>query len=137
VDYLLEKYRKATGEKKGFLVVALSGRAGAGFIESIKKELSVRRAGGEGILLVPMFPREDKRICQKLAKQLDGCVAEDLSGRDLIAIMEKSNQVIGMRLHSLIFAFLAGVSFVGVGEDSKIESFCRENGGAYYTDQTV
>jgi polysaccharide pyruvyl transferase WcaK-like protein len=37
-------------------------------------------------------------------------------------------------LHSLIFAAAAGTPFVGFGSDPKIEAFCREHGGVFFTD---
>ena len=134
VDFLLKKYAPVTLNPKGFAVVSVRGGSGRGFIKSLSQRLFDICREGRSILFVPMFPKEDMRLTKRLAKSFDGRVAEALSGKDLAGIMARAAEVCGMRLHTLVFAFSAGISFVGIGEDSKIESFCRENGGRYYTD---
>ena len=117
-----------------FAVVTVNGRMGKGFLKLLSEQICELKHRGLDVILVPMFPKEDMRLTKRIAKELGGQVISVLSGRDLVGIMAKSEVVLGMRLHSLIFAFLAGVTFIGFGEDPKIEAFCRENGGYYYTD---
>ena len=85
-------------------------------------------------VFVPLFPKEDEFLCQNLAKEFGGCVAHGLSESDLVGLMNQSRCVASMRLHGLIFARSSGVPFVGFGEDPKIETYCREHGGHYWTE---
>ena len=91
---------------------------------------------GDGLIpvVVPMFPAEDKTFCRQLCRELGGVLAEGLTPAELIRLMRESEVVCGMRLHALVFASVAGVPFVGFGTDPKIEAFCRERGGVYFTD---
>ena len=84
-------------------------------------------------IFVPLFPKEDEFLCQKLALEFGGCVARGLSESDLVGLMRQCRCVASMRLHGLIFARCAEVPFVGFGEDPKIETYCREHGGRYWT----
>ena len=61
-------------------------------------------------------------------------VAEGVTESDTVGLMRSAKIVCGMRLHALVFAAAADVPFVGVGGDPKIEGFCRENGGLFFTD---
>lgn len=132
IEYLLRKYASVTESPNGFAVVSVRGGAGRGFLKSFSQALFELKRQGRGLLFVPMFPREDMKATKRLAEGLGGVVATSLSGRDIAGIMSRAREVCGMRLHSLVFAFAAGTRFVGFGEDTKLESFCRENGGRYY-----
>ena len=83
---------------------------------------------------VPLYPKEDESLCRTLAVCETDRILTALSPSDLVGIMERSEVVCGMRLHSLIFAASANTPFVGFGLDPKIEAFCREHGGLYFTD---
>lgn len=132
VEYLLRKYASVTDNPNGFAVVSVRGGSGKGFLKSLSCALFELKRQEIGLLFVPMFPREDMKATKKLAESFGGEVATSLSGRDIAGIMSEAQEVCGMRLHTLVFAFVAGARFVGFGEDPKLESFCRENGGRYY-----
>ena len=89
----------------------------------------------DGIRLVflPMFPREDMSICRRLCECYGGVVADGLSEGDAVGLMKDARIVCGMRLHALVFAAVASTPFIGFGGDPKIESFCREHGGLYFS----
>ena len=128
-DFLMERYRLATKKENGFAVVAVKGgidRKQKNRIVHLAEEM---RTEGRGLLFLPMFPREDMRLAKYLAKRLGGEVAKGLGASDVVGIMKRADLVIGMRLHALVFAFVAGTRFAGLGEDSKLKSFCEENGG--------
>ena len=134
IEFLLNKYSSVTANPKGFAVVSVHGGAGKGFLKSFSQSLLELRRQGRTLLFVPMFPKEDMKATKKLAESFGGVVAHSLSGRDVAGLMSRAREVCGMRLHTLVFAFVAGARFVGIGEDPKLESFCRENGGRYYTE---
>jgi len=114
-----------------FAVIALSGLCGEGSYNYIKKKCSELSSGGIKSVFVGMYPREDREISEKMAAEVGGHYIEDIDAGELAALLREAKQAIGMRLHLLIFAHLAGIAFEGVGEDPKIKAFCLENGGAW------
>lgn len=137
-DFLCRTLRLSPSEHGdtscGFAVVTVRGGIGQGFLKILTSWLLVLRGKRLRLLFVPMHPRKDGRLCRRLASLLGGSVAEHLSPSDLVGIMARARIVCGMRLHSLIFAASANVPFVGFGCDPKIEAFCREHGGVFFTD---
>jgi polysaccharide pyruvyl transferase WcaK-like protein len=47
---------------------------------------------------------------------------------DLILLAKKSRAVYSMRYHGLVAAKIAGVDFIGVGNDEKLTEYCLEQG---------
>lgn len=80
------------------------------------------------LLFVPLFPKEDERLCHRLSNSFGGAVARGLSPADLVGLMKHGQIVLGQRLHALIFAASAETFFEGFGDDPKIQSFCMEYG---------
>ena len=64
-------------------------------------------------------------------KDLGGILAYPFGATDIIALMRGAEVVCSMRYHALVLAHVAGASFVGIGDDQKIKSFCSEYGGEY------
>jgi polysaccharide pyruvyl transferase WcaK-like protein len=118
----------------GFGLITLRGDVKPGYLKIFLSWVSILRAEGIRLLIVPMYPKEDGRICRKVSSLLGIRMAEGLSPSDLVGLASRARIVCGMRLHSLIFAAAAGTPFVGFGSDPKIEAFCREHGGVFFTD---
>lgn len=118
----------------GFGVVAVRGKIGKGYLNILISWLAMLRGERIRLLFVPMLPSEDRRTCVRLAAMLNGKVAEHLSPSDLVGLMSRARIVCGMRLHALVFSACAETPFVGFGSDPKIEAFCREHGGVFFTD---
>ncbi len=136
ISFLQNRYHllTANGELRPYAVIAPRGREKRGQIRIFSWWLGRLRTKDLFPVFVPLFPKEDEFLCQTLAQEFGGCVARGLSERDLVGLMKQSRYVASMRLHGLIFARSAGVPFVGFGEDPKIESYCREHGGRYWTE---
>ncbi|MBE6667674.1 MAG: glycosyltransferase [Ruminococcaceae bacterium] len=135
VDYIL----KSVGitEKtapKGYAVVAVKGSENKGYKEIFDKWLLSLVLDGIKLLVVPMFPKEDREESLGLCRRLGGVLLEGIGEGDMVGIIKRGQVVCGMRFHSLVFAASVETPFVGFGGDTKIESFCRENGGLYFTD---
>ena len=131
VRYLLHRYGLAD---KPFAVVAIRGRAAAGYLRILAEWLATLPAEGIRLLFVPMFPEEDEALSRRWSREMGGILARGLCASDLVGLMKEARIVCGMRLHALVFAASAQTPFVGFGGDGKIESFCRENGGVYFTE---
>lgn len=117
-----------------FAVIAPKGGSPIGILKILTPWLCTLRAEGITLVFIPLYPKEDEALCRTLALHKNDRVMTALSPSDLVGLMKKSEVVCGMRLHSLIFAASANTPFVGFGLDPKIESFCREHGGLYFTD---
>ena len=135
ISFLLYRYRllQKNGSLRPYVIVAPRGREKGGQVRIFSWWLGRLRKKELFPLFVPLFPKEDEFLCQKLAYEFGGCVARGLSESDLVGLMKQSEGVASMRLHGLIFARCADVPFVGFGEDPKIETYCREHGGRYWT----
>lgn len=135
ISFLQNRYHllQTGGDLRPYVIVAPRGREKGGQVRIFSWWLGRLRNKKLFPLFVPLFPKEDEILCQKLATQFGGCVARGLSERDLVGLIAHSQGVASMRLHGLIFARCAEIPFVGFGEDPKIETYCRENGGLYWT----
>ena len=115
-------------------MLAPKGTAGRGMRGIFCKHAALLRGKDEKTVVLSLFPKEDGVFCRRLCAELDGVLAENLTAWEVIDLMKDSKQVLGMRLHALIFAKLAERPFVGFGTDAKIEAFCREANGRYFTE---
>jgi polysaccharide pyruvyl transferase CsaB len=84
----------------------------------------LRRAAeeiGVQLVAVPMQESEDLELCSDLDADV---VLHGIPGvRAVKGVIARSSLVIGMRLHSLIFAASEGVPFVPISYDPKVSSF--------------
>ncbi|MBO5938787.1 MAG: glycosyltransferase [Clostridia bacterium] len=136
VRFLLARYRLLCedGTARRFAIIAPRGRKLSSQRHMFRWWLT--RLISEGIhpVFVPLFPKEDAFLCERLSSEFRGTLLQGVSESDLVGLMCHCQTVASMRLHGLIFASAAGAPFVGFGEDPKIESFCREYGGRYWTE---
>lgn len=117
-----------------FAVIAPKGGSGQGILKLLIPWLATLRADGYELVFVPLYPKEDTALCRRLAVHKSDRLLTHLSPSDLVGLMAHSDVVCGMRLHALIFAASTHTPFVGFGFDPKLEAFCREHGGVYFTD---
>ncbi len=136
IRFLLERYHLLgkDGAIRRFAVIAPRGMEQSGQRHIFSWWLTRLISGGIHPVFVPMFPKEDLFLCERLAREFGGTLLRGLSERDLVGLMCYAERVASMRLHGLIFASCAKIPFVGFGEDPKIESYCREHGGRYWTE---
>lgn len=85
------------------------------------------------ILFIPMFPRKDlpvSRLTASLMNRRDRArvMAEELAPEELLSVFSHLDLQVGVRLHSLIFAAMAGVPMVGIYYDPKISAFLGQLG---------
>ena len=129
-DFLLKYYGlsdNSLGKIYPFAIIAPRGRGDSDEISELKKCIARALRDNMKLLFVPMFPKEDLVLCQSLCRSCGGRVARALSPSDLVSLMRYSQEVIGMRLHALIFADMAKARYIGLGNDIKIRAFCAKN----------
>ncbi|MBO8142322.1 MAG: polysaccharide pyruvyl transferase CsaB [Firmicutes bacterium] len=91
---------------------------------------------GARVLPLPLHGPVDGPVLARLAGSLgrravpwpDGLPPQDLSPADWLALFSRLDLCVTMRLHGLIFAACAGVPFVALGIDPKLEAHVAELG---------
>lgn len=81
---------------------------------------------GSRVVLVPMQPSQDVPLLEEILVNSDcdvGLLRDRLHPRELMAFLGSLDLVVGMRLHSLIFASVMGVPCVGLVYDPKVQGF--------------
>ena len=127
---------KGAGIKGDSQIVWLAlrpGKAPDAFYRSFVPVIGLLRGKGyEPCLLV--MQHQDK----ELVPAINGWLSEEgrqpvpavagASPREVLALLEKSQFCLGMRLHTLILSARASVPFIGVEIDPKLGAFCRATG---------
>lgn len=87
-------------------------------------------------VFVPMHSKKDTKVCQDIIAMMKNkayLVENESSAMDLITITSEAELVIGMRLHSLIYASVARIPVIGIVYDPKVRYFIelmdQEDGG--------
>ncbi|MBN4069299.1 MAG: polysaccharide pyruvyl transferase CsaB [Alkaliphilus sp.] len=78
------------------------------------------------IVFIPMQHPSDVEISKEISAMMENesvVLEKKYAPNELISIMGNLEMLIGMRLHSLIFAAISGVPMVGIEYDPKIKSF--------------
>lgn len=86
--------------------------------------------GAESVL-IPFHYEEDLAVSREIASRLDGaafCLQEKYLSEDMLSIIGNMDLMVGMRLHSLIYAAIQGVPMVGISYDPKCTAFLRSVG---------
>ncbi|MFD1848661.1 polysaccharide pyruvyl transferase CsaB [Oceanobacillus bengalensis] len=81
---------------------------------------------GYEVIFVPMHGKQDKETSLEIARHMteeSSIFSPDSSLEEKIAIISEANLLIGMRLHSLIFAAIGNTPFLAISYDPKIDAF--------------
>lgn len=81
-------------------------------------------------VFIPMEGKHDAEVSRAVIGRMKFgeralVLGADFSPNQYLQFIRQCDMLIGMRLHSLIFAVLAGVPFVGVSYDKKVESLAK------------
>lgn len=85
-------------------------------------------------VFIPMQYNKDAEICRNIMEKMEGRAVmpdEFVTPREILGIIKRSDLLIGMRLHTLIYAAKAGTPVVGLTYDPKVESLMRYMGQKY------
>lgn len=137
----MEKIEKDTGRrilceafgKKAFdrPVIGLSMRTKDFSTEANRqklKKLIQSLSQSHELVMIPFHLKEDLEICL-WAKELGIAVIDrEYKAREIMSVVENLDALIGVRLHSLIFAAVAEVPILGISYDPKIDYFLETLG---------
>ncbi len=82
-------------------------------------------------VLIPFFHSEDLSVCDSIAAQMDGqvgCLRQKHLSEETLSIIGCMDVLVGVRLHSLIYAAVMGVPMIGISYDPKVDSFLASIG---------
>ena len=88
--------------------------------------LWLREEYGADSVLIPFFYDEDVGVCEDVARRLEGkagCLRQKYLSEETLSIIGCMDVLVGVRLHSLIYAAVMGVPMIGVSYDPKVDSF--------------
>lgn len=86
-----------------------------------------REIGAEVVALA-FHPDRDLAVCVRAARATGGRALAGLSPREMMAVVGALDLVVGMRLHSLVYAVACGVPPIGVSYDPKVEGLLKSVG---------
>jgi hypothetical protein len=116
--------------KKPYFLVSLRSIRGENSVDLEKLSKVLRRLSREGFLpvFVSMQDSFDLEISRRAARLTDGISIQIKDAEELYFLLEKASFAIGMRLHFLLTAAMAGTPFVPLSYDPKIEGCLRALG---------
>lgn len=80
-------------------------------------------------VLIPFHYEEDRAVCTELAQRTGAkCLTEKYLSEDMLSIIGNMDVLVGVRLHSLIYAAIMGVPIIGVSYDPKCTAFLNSVG---------
>lgn len=82
----------------------------------------------DSFLLIPMHHPDDIKILERIKGDRVHLIRNEYDVKDLISIMGSLDFLIGMRLHSLIYASIGKTPMLGISYDPKVDGILKELG---------
>ena len=132
LSYILSELGIKDGER--FAVVCPKGYAGIRLLnprerKKARREYAALRSHLKSLqkqkiipIFVPMYPAQDMTVSARMCSSYGGRLARRLGISELIALISRSDSVISMRYHPLLFAKKLGKFGVKIGDDPKLLS---------------
>lgn len=89
----------------------------------------VRDRRNMSLLLLPLHRRADLDVCRRVQGDVgERChvLGEELSPAGYVTLLSECALLLGMRLHSLVFAVASGTPVVGLSYDPKVAAFLKQ-----------
>ncbi len=124
--------KKELNESPYLAVTVRSWTKNSSYHDKFAGGLSTLAEKGLKIVFVPMHGKDDAQCSEKVKEKMTSIAQrntiiapEDLSIQEKANIIGTSELLIGMRLHSLIFAAIQHIPFLAISYDPKIDSFTK------------
>ncbi|MGM9568341.1 MAG: polysaccharide pyruvyl transferase CsaB [Clostridia bacterium] len=97
------------------------------FLEEIAKSIRwLEETYQVDSVLIPFHYEQDAAVVNKIAERLDRkvyCIREKYLSDEILSIIGNLDCLVGVRLHSLIFAAIMEVPSIGISYDPKVDAF--------------
>jgi len=107
----------------------------SGFKEAVRQTAERLAAEGWEVLFIPLHYPDDLNLAKEIAGRmsapaevLEGSAGRPLAAEKIMQTVAGLDVLVGMRLHSLIFAAAAGVPVLGISYDPKVDAFLEQLG---------
>ncbi len=80
------------------------------------------------IVMIPFYLKEDLEICKWAQSETVAVIDKEYTAGEIMSVVENLDALVGVRLHSLIFAAVAEIPLVGISYDPKIDYFLETLG---------
>ena len=135
-DVGAEILRKAGVSLDGRLTVGLAIRerdTDSRFVKELLRSIQMMKDKYNAqSVLIPFHYEEDGEVCRHIAAQLPDdtavCLNEKYLSEDMLSIIGNMDLLVGVRLHSLIYAAIMGVPLIGISYDPKCTAFLNSVG---------
>lgn len=97
-------------------------------VELAKAIDTIANANGMRVIFFPFYYKVDEEESQKVANYLKSdykIIKNKYNPKEVLGIIKKSQFLIGVRLHALIFGLVANIPFIGISYDPKIDGFLK------------
>ncbi len=121
-------------EKKPVIGFAIrERRAESPFIDELETAVRrLREENGAKVVLIPFFYAEDEAVIEELSRRVGEtdvtCIRRKLLTEEMMSLIGNMDLLVGVRLHSLIYAAIMSVPMIGISYDPKINSFMNSVG---------
>lgn len=128
---ILSKYGINREPEERLLGVCIRGWQNNEFLPGLALACDTLAEAGWKVIFIPMHFPGDVQIAAEAAKLMHHealLLNENYGPVELLSLTANMDLVVGMRLHSLIYAAVAGVPPVGISYDPKVDSFLEQIG---------
>lgn len=110
----------------------------AAFLDEIAKSIRwLKEEHGVDSVLIPFHYEQDAVVVKAISEKLDGdvyAITKKYLSDEMLSIIGNLDLLVGVRLHSLIFASIMDVPAIAVSYDPKIDAFMESVGGKCVAD---
>lgn len=93
------------------------------FVQTVEYCERLAKKYGLTPVILPMQECQDRELCESIKNSVNGAVLySPITAGELIGMLKGAKFVIGMRLHSIIFASSAGVPVIALSYDPKVDA---------------
>ena len=131
-DFIINFLNKKEIDIKTDNLIGISVRPWAdnSYLEAVAKagDDLFEKSNGK-IIILPMYLNEDLEVCQRVKKKMKYPAVlweRQLTPSEMISFFSIFDFFVGVRLHSLIFAALNEIPFLGISYDPKVDSLLKD-----------
>jgi polysaccharide pyruvyl transferase CsaB len=118
-------------KKRPLMGVFLRDSQDRSFCRILAEALDQRIREGWDVLMIPMRHGEDLDVSVEVGNHMEETLfylGKPMTPREMLSITGQLDLVLGMRLHSLIFASVMGIPMIALSYDPKVERFVSQLG---------